>query len=252
MLQRSRIWFIRHGESTVNAASRQYRQQGLSQDAYYESRFFDPELTTAGREQAAAVTTQLQSELAQNALTQHAQLVIVSPMRRTLETATLAVLPVVGPPEGRTQWVALDSVREAMTGEVHVESGKFVPKSFPDPKPCNSRRPVSEVRTEFPHVDFSHCAEDDPLDPRESIEGTTGRVVQFVEWLKVWVEQQQAVDGDVQLDVVVVAHFVFLHRLFEQLGYGPLPQEKDGWTPSFSNCETRCLPLDEVLQIVAE
>ena len=198
-----------------------------------------------------AVSAQLQRDLTGEPADQ--ALVVVSPLRRTLETATLGVLPVLPPlPEGRTQWLALDSVREAMTGEVHVVDGKFVPKSFDCTKPCNSRRPLSEICGDFPHVDFSLCVEEDPLDPKESIEGTTGRVSQFAGWLKEWVEQQQAIQGDVQVDVVVVAHFVFLHRLFEQLGYGPVAPEIDGWTPSFKNCEIRCVPLHQVLGLAVK
>jgi len=107
-----------------------------------------------------------------------------------------------------------------------------------------------QVRQEFPHVDFTGCEVYDPLDPLETIEETTHRVAELVKWVQVWVQEQQFRHGaEVVMDVVVVTHFVFLHRMFERLGYGPVAPDGE-WAPSFKNCEMRVIPLETLLVLL--
>mmetsp|Transcript_3378 Transcript_3378/g.12654 ORF Transcript_3378/g.12654 Transcript_3378/m.12654 type:complete len:153 (+) Transcript_3378:350-808(+) len=70
------------------------------------------------------------------------------------------------------------------------------------------------------------------------------RVEEFGTWLRQWVRQQRKLNGSVQLDVIVVSHYVFLHRLLSAVerrggsSGGPL---------GFENCEVRKFPLDSFL-----
>lgn len=70
MANKKLVWFVRHGEAGHNVT--------------HDSTKRDPGLTAHGREQALAVA-------ASGVLRVDAQLLVTSPMRRTLETATFAV-----------------------------------------------------------------------------------------------------------------------------------------------------------------
>lgn len=126
------------------------------------------------------------------------QLVVTSPLTRCLETATHAFPPGCGVPI-----VALECVRECVNYN------------------CDARRPVSELRQQFPHVDFSQIVDDeDPVwaalesrfgpqeahrRPRES--GLSGlvaaRAQQFVRWL-----QQRP-----ERELCVFSHSAFLNTV---------------------------------------
>lgn len=102
---RKLVWFVRHGEAAHNVS--------------HDSSCRDPGLTAAGREQAARLC-------ASGALRVGAQLVACSPMRRTLETAQLAL-----PAEPGVARVATQLVQEI--GTSNADTG----------------RSLSELRSEF-------------------------------------------------------------------------------------------------------
>jgi len=105
---------------------------------------FDPPLTAEGHEQVQ------QTSLALGDLLRTVELVVVSPLRRTLQTAT-GLFP--GPK--LPIFVALDSIREV------VES------------PCNLRCQREESQAHFPNVDFSRVSEgSDPMLSRFSDVGS--------------------------------------------------------------------------------
>ncbi|EKX52569.1 hypothetical protein GUITHDRAFT_101736 [Guillardia theta CCMP2712] len=82
---------------------------------------FDPPLTKVGRQQVKQ-----QHEISK---TLGVEVVIVSPLRRTLQTAT-GLFP------GHTNMVAFEDIRETLT------------------ESCNLRQPVEDAMKEFSHVDF--------------------------------------------------------------------------------------------------
>lgn len=106
--------------------------------AYEDPCFVDPELTALGKQQCEG----LKARAAEVRLQEKLELLVVSPLRRTLETAMHAFDTKLE----RTPWVAHEAVRERI--------GR---------NPCDRRRPLSEIKAEFPAVDFSHvrmCAVD--------------------------------------------------------------------------------------------
>jgi phosphohistidine phosphatase SixA len=116
---------IRHGEALHNVVGKIYGTKVYEQ-------FEDTTLTTNGMRQAMEATV-LQPDL-----------VLVSPLTRTLQTATL-MFPNV-------KMVALECLKEYPQ---HTEI-------------CNRRSPISTIGKLFPHVDFSDCqtnVQDWPNDP---------------------------------------------------------------------------------------
>tara|TARA_B100000795_G_scaffold88464_1_gene64299 strand:+ start:184 stop:717 length:534 start_codon:yes stop_codon:yes gene_type:complete len=140
---------IRHGEALHNTVSQIYGTKVCQQ-------FEDTTLTTNGMRQAieATVTTP--------------DLVLVSPLTRTLQTATL-MFPGV-------KMVALECLKEYPQ---HTEI-------------CNRRSPISTIGKLFPHVDFSDCQTNiqkwpnEPPKPADNIDIFYGK-------LKAYKEQQIAV-----------------------------------------------------------
>ena len=120
------LHFVRHAEGYHNVDKRPIHERPL-----------DARLTPNGEAQCASLA-RITAEL-------RPQLVVSSPLTRTLQTARL----VFGSPEreaANAPILALESVRET------VNYG------------CDARRPLREIRPEFPGVDFSNCpADDDPL-----------------------------------------------------------------------------------------
>jgi len=220
------VILIRHGESTVNKSGR-----------YESAEFFDAPLTPHGRAQASE---NMQAELKHclRADDNSVRVIVVSTLTRTLETATHGILPIL-PPCRHTSWIALDCVRESTAAEVSP-----CEKNVDYEKPCNLRGPLEVVLKTFPHIDFSLCTEKDPLERIETIKMVDRRVEEFGTWLRQWVRQQRKLNGSVQLDVIVVSHYVFLHRLLSAV-------ERRGGSPGgplgFENCEVRKFPLDSFL-----
>jgi hypothetical protein len=96
------------------------------------------------------------------------ELVIVSPLKRTLDTATITF-------DGLTTtvpWVALECIRET-TGLCFLVllrlsaklSGAWLFGLYvTGPDPCNKRSAISSIRSRWAHVDMSHIESDEVRD----------------------------------------------------------------------------------------
>ncbi|EKX49752.1 hypothetical protein GUITHDRAFT_43927, partial [Guillardia theta CCMP2712] len=178
------VHLMRHGEGEHNAAC----DIAGDEDLYEDERYFDAGLTNDGKEQARDAGIQLQGS--------KLDAVVASPLSRALQTAMIAYRawkdhsqPTLSDP----RFVCVEWCREGMTYGVH---------------PCNRRRAISEVKSEFPQFDFSHIATDEDeiwrRDGSESQQDLNHRVSLFLEWL----ENLEA------KHVLVCTHCVFLHALF--------------------------------------
>ena len=168
------------------------------------------------------------------------QLLVASPLTRTLQTAIGCFEPqrkAAGAP-----LVAVEALRETVNFK------------------CDARRPLREIRPEFPAADFSPCADDeDAVWARyEAVFGSAEaygghremdrrtelaeRARTAVEWLGARAER----------DVVVVSHSAFYGHLFayghptsRRLAELPrifdyaTPAVRDWMTAPFANCECR-------------
>ncbi|KAI0155408.1 phosphoglycerate mutase-like protein [Hypoxylon sp. FL1284] len=97
----------------------------------------DPDLTEEGHGQCA----DLRKGLMENELVQKADLIVVSPLRRTIQTAFRSV-----------DWLVEKGVKVEADASWQENS----------PKPCDTGSPVDALRDEFPAVDFSKV---DPVFP---------------------------------------------------------------------------------------
>ena len=174
------VHLVRHGQGfhNVEAAVR-------GPAAYKDVRLTDARLDETGRRQAATLGERVR------AARMIIDVVLVSPLTRTLETATLMFPPEVAP----LPFVAVEHCREAFGGH-----------------PCDARRPARTLAREFPHVDFSGLGTDEDTwhdpDRRETVREVAQRCDQFLAVLRARPER----------NLVVVSHGVFLETLLNRCG----------------------------------
>ncbi|KAK3984521.1 phosphoglycerate mutase-like protein [Cladorrhinum sp. PSN332] len=117
------IMMIRHGEALHNTDPR-----------FKETR--DPGLTEEGKKQCRELRDHLKQKLKDTKV----DLIIVSPMRRTLETAMIAL-----------DWLIEEE-------KVPIEASALWQEIYN--KPCDTGRPLSSFRDDFPLVDFAKIEHD--------------------------------------------------------------------------------------------
>jgi len=193
-----KVHLIRHAHGLHNAAGERDRE------LYKLEEHEDAELSELGIAQCKEFSVTNAVKL------KKADAVLISPMRRTLQTAQLA-LPLLA--EQGTPFLAVESLRE--------ETGLH---------PCDRRRDRSFLSDSFPYTDFSHVeSEHDPLyfkykEEREPSAEVFKRCQDFLDWL-----------STKELDeVVVVTHSAYL-RHFLPLCLG----EEAPHAENFQNCELR-------------
>ena len=151
------IVLVRHAQGTHNVAAQLY---GI--DIYQDPFFTDAQLTQEGEQQALHASSLLQF----HGLRDDVDLVVSSPLRRTLHTATLLYANHETPPP----FVACELAREA--------HGLFT---------SDKRSSVSHLSALYPHVDFRGVAteEDTWHDPlrRETVGEVHIRSLRFLRWL---------------------------------------------------------------------
>lgn len=192
------VHFQRHATGWHNVYGEKDRKEYLREDLE------DAHLCDKGHEECAAVS---EEESASSA-----QLLLVSPMRRTLQTASLSFPHLID----EVPWLALECLRE-VTG-MH---------------PCDRRVPLSEHIEAQSHVDFSLISDEtDPLyhsyteaGIREPVEDVMSRCQEFLEYLKTRRESE----------VVVCTHSAYLSVLFNEVFSIDSSEDKK----RFRNCEIR-------------
>lgn len=198
------IHFVRHAEGHHNVAGRLNPLFG-----YLREDLVDAELTDYGESQCKALSVKSIPNL------NGVELLVVSPMRRTLQTATLSF------PQHLQSfpWVALENIRE--------QTGKH---------PCDHRSTISALKQQFSHVNFDHVsAEEDPLyflypNRREPSDMVSARAKSVLDWLAERKEKE----------IVVVSHQGWLSHLFNELLETDDQQDK----AKFQNCEVRSFIVD--------
>jgi len=118
--------FVRHGHGLHNQRAAEAGHGCTCKEGncpYSSEGILDAALVESGLQQARDLAPQTQSL--------KVQLMCVSPMRRALQTAALGF-----PKEEKTvPWIAYEELREQYGAHV-----------------CDKRRPVSEIKQDFPHV----------------------------------------------------------------------------------------------------
>ena len=243
--QTRKVHFIRHAEGYHNVATKETGDnycllRGENQQAR-DHPLYDSKLTAVGVEQAKTLRKILAGRPSGGRSFTAFDLVVVSPLTRTCETA----LQVFGHPrkpgvpaflcEGEAPYgtpehaagVKVPPPRFLVREECRERYGHYV---------CDGRRSIEEISQEFPDFDFSEVTNNEDMfytDDRESDEDCCNRAVRFLEWLNSRPEKC----------IAVVTHSSFLRHLFGQFGEQMTQERKDSLQRIAGNCELRSIVL---------
>ena len=231
------VHFLRHGQGTHNQLYKEWTDRtGVPLDLSETDPaknpmllpdIIDARLTQKGMDQCAQTRTAV-GQL------EGIELVVVSPLMRTLETAHIAFedhLP--HNTERNVKWIAHEGIRE--------ELGLLM---------CNKRRPLSETTMAFPHVNYTHLPEgdddtlwdtyaeeytgDDGITRRESIETMSHRAYIF---LTTFVHKRP------EREMAVVGHSAWLLAMTGAVLDVHEGEEEGAITSMFGQAELRSLEL---------
>ena len=202
------VHFLRHAQGWHNVAGLEDPVNG-----YLRDDLVDAELSTLGIEQCASFAT--------SKVITDVELVVVSPMRRTLQTASQCFPHCID----SIPFVAHECIRE--TTGLH---------------PCDLRLPIDVHKGTHKHVSFDHI--NDNEDPyyykytkcREPKEHVSSRAKEFFKWLHCRPEQE----------IAVVTHSAFLREVFHSvLQYHSEEEEQLKRDHGhFANCEVKSYKID--------
>ncbi|OWM71357.1 hypothetical protein CDL15_Pgr011486 [Punica granatum] len=195
---------VRHAEGIHNVESEK------NHDALLSPALLDAQLSPRGWQQV----NDLHKHVRDSGLLKRIELVVTSPLSRTMQTAT----GVFGQSDEseKLPFLAVELCRERLG--VH---------------PCDKRRSIKEYKSIFPSTDFSQIESNDDIlwkpDHRETPEEIAARGVKFMNWLKARPEKE----------IAVVTHSVFLLHVLNTFGEGN-KSEKSNF---FKNCELRSMTI---------
>ncbi|XP_021284679.1 phosphoglycerate mutase-like protein 1 [Herrania umbratica] len=210
------IHLVRHGQAMHNV------EGDINREALLSPHLFDAELSPLGLQQV----DRLRKEVHARGLLKRVELVVTSPLYRTMQTA----FGVFGS-ESHGEGAAISAVNCPEIMAVELCRDKM------GVRPCDMRRRVSECQALFPSLDFSMMdGEEDSLwnpDVREPDEEVSARMAQFMKWL--WTRPEQ--------DIVIVSHGIILQHILYVLGNDSHPTVRSALCKRFSNCELRSVVI---------
>lgn len=240
-----KVHFIRHAEGYHNAVTSETGSNDclLREEGHKASDhpLYDARLTPKGIQQAEDLRAVLAKRPSGGRSFTSFDLVVVSPLTRTCETA----LHVFGQPRPPGQPAFLDPAL-APTGSAERAQGVRVPaprflvmeecRERWGHYVCDGRRSIAEIAAEFPNFDFSEVMYNEDefySDERETDEHCCNRAVKFLEWLNQRPEKC----------IAVVTHSSFLRHLFGQFGDNLHWEDMDNLQRLAGNCELRSVVL---------
>ncbi|XP_062164645.1 phosphoglycerate mutase-like protein 1 [Alnus glutinosa] len=223
---------VRHAQGIHNVEGEKDHNAYLSYD------LFDAHLSPLGWKQVDNLRTHVQS----SGLSKRIDLVIVSPLLRTLQTAA----GVFGG-EAYTGGVNVPPLMVANTGNSDhpaISSLNCPPflavelcREHLGVHPCDKRRSIREYRPLFPAIDFSLIESDDDIlwktDIREKNEEIAARGMKFLKWL--WTREEK--------EIAIVTHSAFLLHALSAFGNDCHPSVKTEICAPFANCELRSVVI---------
>jgi broad specificity phosphatase PhoE len=239
-----KVHFIRHAEGFHNAATKENGSNDVllrGNEPAKNHALYDSRLTPKGIDQAKALRAYLANRPSGSRSFTAFDLVVVSPLTRTCETA----LHVFGSPRepGKPAFLC---ERDAPIGSPEHKAGIQVPpprflvreecRERWGHYVCDGRRSIREIAAEFPNFDFSEVLHDEDvfyLDEREPDDLCCERAVKFLEWLNKRPEKC----------IAVVTHSSFLRHLFGQFGDTLHYEDREGLQRLAGNCELRSIML---------
>lgn len=232
-LQRCKtVHLVRHAQGIHNVEGEKDHR------AYMSPELFDAHLTPLGWNQV----DNLRKHVKACGLSGKIELVIMSPLLRTMQTA----VGVFGG-ESYTDGVNIPPLMVENTGH----SGRPAISSLNCPPfiavercrehlgvhPCDKRRSISDYQQLFPAIDFSLVENDEDIlwkaDVREANDEVAARGVKFINWL--WTRKEK--------EIAIVSHSGFLFHTLQAFGGDCHPIVKEEISKHFANCELRSMVL---------
>ncbi|KAH6763621.1 Phosphoglycerate mutase family protein [Perilla frutescens var. frutescens] len=239
-LHRSKtIHLVRHAQGFHNVAGEK------DHSAYMSPELFDAALTPLGWQQA----DNLKKHVHSTGLSKKIELVVVSPLLRTMQTA-VGVFGGGGFDDGIN--VTLMTENAGKSGRPAISSLNAPPfvamelcREHLGVHWCDKRRSITEYKPLFPAIDFSLAKTDEDtlwsLDVREADKELAERGLKFLNWL--WTREES--------EIAVVTHSGFLIHTLAAFGDDCHPSVKDEICKPFSNCELRSLVFVDKSMVVS-
>nr|KJB58787.1 hypothetical protein B456_009G226300 [Gossypium raimondii] len=226
------LHLVRHAQGVHNVAGE------IDHAAYSSEEYFDAHLTPLGWQQV----DHLRNHVHETGLSKKVDLVIVSPLLRTMQTA----VGVFGG-EGYKDGIEVPPLMVANAGQSdrpEISSLNCPPfvavelcREHLGVHPCDRRRSINEYRSLFPAIDFSLIENDDDVlwkaDTREKNEEVAARGLKFLSWL--WTRKEK--------EIAIVTHSGFLYHTLSAFGSDCHPSVKDEICKHFANCELRSVVI---------
>ncbi|XP_044475873.1 phosphoglycerate mutase-like protein 1 [Mangifera indica] len=226
------IHLVRHAQGVHNVAGEKDPHAYLSYD------YFDAHLTPLGWQQVE----KLHKHVHETGLSKRIELVITSPLLRTMQTAVgvfggegyvdgIDAPPLMVEKAGNSNRSAISSLN--CRSFIAVE----LCREHLGVHPCDKRRSISEYRPLFPTFDFSLIENDEDIlwtaDTRETNEHVAKRGMEFINWL--WTRKEK--------EIAVVSHSGFLYHTLSAFGNDCHPSIKNEICKHFANCELRSMVI---------
>ncbi|TYI99929.1 hypothetical protein E1A91_A13G052400v1 [Gossypium mustelinum] len=226
------LHLVRHAQGIHNVdGDKNYK-------AYMSPEYFDAHITPLGWQQV----DNLRKHVHECGLAKRIDLVITSPLLRTLQTAVgvfggdgytdrMDVVPLMVANAGNSGRAAISSLN--CPPIVAVE----LCREHLGVHPCDKRRNISDYQFLFPAVDFSLIESDEDTwwkaDVRETKEEVAARGQKFLNWL--WTRKEK--------EIAIVTHSGFLFHTLSALGNDCHPLVKKEICKHFANCELRSMVI---------
>ncbi|CAH9105198.1 unnamed protein product [Cuscuta epithymum] len=226
------IHLVRHAQGFHNVEGEK------DHSAYLSPHLFDASLTPLGWQQV----DNLRKHVHSSGLFKKVELVVVSPLLRTMQTAVgvfggedhadgMHDLPLMVANAGNSSRSAISSLNcprflamELCREHIGVHW-------------CDKRRSISEYKPSFPAIDFSLIEHDDDTlwkeDIREANEEVAKRGMNFLKWLSTRKEKE----------IAVVTHSGFLIHTLSEFGKDCHQNVKNEICRPFKNCELRSMVI---------
>ncbi|XP_018859845.2 phosphoglycerate mutase-like protein 1 isoform X1 [Juglans regia] len=223
---------VRHGQGIHNVEGDKNYKAYLSPD------YFDAHLTPLGWQQV----DNLRKHVHASGLSKTIDLVITSPLLRTIQTAVgvfggegyadkADVLPLMVANAGNSGRAAISSLNcPPIIAVEHCREHLGV-------HPCDKRRNISDYQFLFPAIDFSPIENDEDVlwkaNIRETKEEVAARGLKFMNWL--WTRKEK--------EIAIVTHSGFLFHTLTLFGNDCHPLVKKEICKHFANCELRSMVI---------
>ncbi|XP_004136247.1 phosphoglycerate mutase-like protein 1 isoform X2 [Cucumis sativus] len=226
------VHLVRHAQGLYNAAGDKEANKYQSFDC------FDAQLTSLGWKQVGNLRRHVRS----CGLSKRIELVVTSPLFRTMQTAVGAfggevysddmhVPPLMVQNAGDSNCPAISSLNCPPFLAVELC------REHLGVNPCDKRRSISECRSLFPAIDFSMIEQDEDILWTSDIGETNGEVadrgLMFLKWL--WTRKEK--------EIAVVSHCGFLFHVLSVFGDDCHRSIEDEICKQFANCELRSFVL---------